>query len=170
MAWEGCITLGTAWQYQPTNETYKTGAHVIRLLMDTRAKGGSLLLNIGPDLDAHTYFEQKEDGLYISAMNAQRVYCGVQWRTPLVLKITEPEAAFTPMLVQTLSERAETAPGQATLSAYEKGWQALSAQTITAPGVYSAVLPELTAGVTYQYRAVLSNAMNTMKGELALLQ
>ena len=49
MAWEGCITLGTAWQYQPTNETYKTGAHVIRLLMDTRARGGSLLLNVGPD-------------------------------------------------------------------------------------------------------------------------
>lgn len=294
MAWEGCITLGTAWQYQPTNETYKTGAHVIRLLMDTRAKGGSLLLNIGPDangvlcreqenilrelalwhfinheavhhtrpwvltnedsicllkakdghavyailfdvddwdrgvrkefvlksvratasttvsvlgqtgelteyrpdLDAHTYFEQREDGLHVSAMNAQRVYCGIQWRNPLVLKITEPEVAFTPMLVETLPERTELAPGQATLyakvdsmgsfeeaelffeyrvypgfalSAYEEGWHALSAQKVTAAGVYSAVLPELTAGVTYQYQAVLKNEMNTMRGELALL-
>ena len=198
-AWEGCITLGTAWQYQPTNETYKTGLHVIRLLTETRAKGGSLLLNIGPDangelcraqediirelalwhflnheaihntrpwiitnedsawllrskdgsalyavlfdqkdwdrgqrrefllksvkaspdtvvevlgqtgelteyrpdLDAHTYWEQREDGLHISAMHAQRIYCGIQWRNPLVLKITHPIPAFSPLLVET---------------------------------------------------------------------
>ena len=292
-AWEGCITLGTAWQYQPTNETYKTGLHVIRLLTETRAKGGSLLLNIGPDangelcraqedilrelalwhflnreavhntrpwiitnedsawllrskdgsalyavlfdqkdwdrgqrrefllksvkaspdttvevlgqsgelteyrpdLDAHTYWEQKEDGLHISAMHAQRIYCGIQWRNPLVLKITHPIPAFSPLLVETANDsltqtgtavtlfaKVDTLgsfdaarlafdfreyPGFA-LSSYETGWQRLPEQTVSAPGTYSYTLEGLKPGVTYQYRAVLFNESNTMRGEMNL--
>ena len=292
-AWEGCITLGTAWQYQPTNEQYKTGLHVIRLLTETRAKGGSLLLNIGPDadgelcraqedilrelalwhfinqealhntrpwvitneestwllrakdgsavyavlfdvkdwdrgqrrefvlrsvratekttvevlgqsgelteyrpdLDAHTYWEQRDDGLHISAMHAQRIYCGGQWRNPLVLKVTYPEAAFSPMLVETdhdrltqdgeavtLFARVETMgsfdwaklafelreyPGFA-FSSYETGWQQLDAGEVTAPGSYSYRLEGLKPGVTYQYRAVLLHEVNTMRGEMNL--
>ncbi len=292
-AWEGCITLGTAWQYQPTNETYKTGLHVIRLLTETRAKGGSLLLNIGPDangelcraqediirelalwhflnheaihntrpwiitnedsawllrskdgsalyavlfdqkdwdrgqrrefllksvkaspdtmvevlgqtgelteyrpdLDAHTYWEQREDGLHISAMHAQRIYCGIQWRNPLVLKITHPVPAFSPLLVETESDRLtqdtssvtlfakvdtlgsfESArlafdfreyPGFA-LSSYETGWQRLPEQTVSVPGIYSYTLEGLKPGITYQYRAVLFNESNTMRGEMNL--
>ena len=292
-AWEGCITLGTAWQYQPTNETYKTGLHVIRLLTETRAKGGSLLLNIGPDangelcraqediirelalwhflnheaihntrpwiitnedsawllrskdgsalyavlfdqkdwdrgqrrefllksvkaspdtmvevlgqtgelteyrpdLDAHTYWEQREDGLHISAMHAQRIYCGIQWRNPLVLKITHPVPAFSPLLVETENDRLtqdassvtlfakvdtlgsfESArlafdfreyPGFA-LSSYETGWQRLPEQTVSVPGIYSYTLEGLKPGITYQYRAVLFNESNTMRGEMNL--
>lgn len=292
-AWEGCITLGTAWQYQPTNETYKTGLHVIRLLTETRAKGGSLLLNIGPDangelcraqedilrelalwhflnreavhntrpwiitnedsawllrskddsalyavlfdqkdwdrgqrrefllksvkaspdttvevlgqsgelteyrpdLDAHTYWEQREDGLHISAMHAQRIYCGIQWRNPLVLKITHPVPAFSPLLVETSNDsltqtgtavtlfaKVDTLgsfdaahlafdfreyPGFA-LSSYETGWQRLPEQTVSAPGIYSYTLEGLKPGVTYQYRAVLFNESNTMRGEMNL--
>lgn len=292
-AWEGCITLGTAWQYQPTNETYKTGLHVIRLLTETRAKGGSLLLNIGPDangelcraqediirelalwhflnheaihntrpwiitnedsawllrskdgsalyavlfdqkdwdrgqrrefllksvkaspdtmvevlgqtgelteyrpdLDAHTYWEQREDGLHISAMHAQRIYCGIQWRNPLVLKITHPIPAFSPLLVETENDRLtqdassvtlfakvdtlgsfESArltfdfreyPGFA-LSSYETGWQRLPEQTVSVPGIYSYTLEGLKPGITYQYRAVLFNESNTMRGEMNL--
>ena len=60
MAWEGCITLGTAWQHQPTNETYKTGLQTIKLIMDTRARGGSLLLNIGPDANGVLRPEQED--------------------------------------------------------------------------------------------------------------
>lgn len=292
-AWEGCITLSTAWQYQPTNETYKTGLHVIRLLTETRAKGGSLLLNIGPDangelcraqediirelalwhflnheaihntrpwiitnedsawllrskdgsalyavlfdqkdwdrgqrrefllksvkaspdtmvevlgqtgelteyrpdLDAHTYWEQREDGLHISAMHAQRIYCGIQWRNPLVLKITHPIPAFSPLLVETENDRLtqdtssvtlfakvdtlgsfESArlafdfreyPGFA-LSSYETGWQRLPEQTVSVPGIYSYTLEGLKPGITYQYRAVLFNESNTMRGEMNL--
>lgn len=293
-AWEGCMTLGTAWQYQPTNEQYKTGLHVIRLLTETRAKGGSLLLNIGvdangllcreqegilrelalwhfinreavhgvrpwiltnedsvwllkskagdavyavlfgqedwergvrrevllrsvratektrievlgqsgelveyrPDLDAYTYWKQEEDGLHISVMRAQRVYCGVQWHNPPVLKITEPETAFCPMRVLTADgllfqdgkgahlfaevlslgsfSEAQLAfeyreyPGFA-LSSYETGWQRLPAQRITAPGKYFYLLGGLKRGVIYQYRAVLYNSRNTMCGEMSLL-
>ena len=48
MPWESCVTMGTAWQYQPTNETYKSGRELIEMLAETRAKGGNLLLNVGP--------------------------------------------------------------------------------------------------------------------------
>ena len=47
--WEACITLASAWGYQPTNEIYKTGYQAIELLATTRALGGALLLNIAPD-------------------------------------------------------------------------------------------------------------------------
>jgi len=58
--WEACITMGTAWQYQPTNEVYKTGGELIGLLIETRAKGGNLLLNIGPKPDGELPIEQEE--------------------------------------------------------------------------------------------------------------
>jgi alpha-L-fucosidase len=46
--WLSPITIGTAWQYQPTNERYKSGTQLIDLLIEARSKGGSLLLNVGP--------------------------------------------------------------------------------------------------------------------------
>jgi alpha-L-fucosidase len=47
--WETCMTMGTEWNYKPTNEHYKSGTELIDILIETRAKGGSYLLNIGPD-------------------------------------------------------------------------------------------------------------------------
>jgi alpha-L-fucosidase len=58
--WESNFTLGTAWQYQPQNEVYKTGEQVIDILVETRAKGGNLLLNIGPKPDGELPIEQEE--------------------------------------------------------------------------------------------------------------
>jgi alpha-L-fucosidase len=58
--WEANFTMGTAWQYQPQNETYKTGGQVIDILVETRAKGGNLLLNIGPKPDGELAIEQEE--------------------------------------------------------------------------------------------------------------
>lgn len=46
--WESCITLGGAWGFVP-NDQYKPAAQVIQQLIDVVAKGGSLLLGIGPD-------------------------------------------------------------------------------------------------------------------------
>lgn len=293
-AWEACITLGTAWQFQPTNETYKTGEHTIRLLMDTRSKGGSLLLNIGPDargvlcheqenilrelalwhfinqecvhnvrpwvltneediyllkkkdentvfavvfgqkdwdrgirkefvlksvkmgenskgcilgqsgeiteyrpdIDCHTYLTQEEDGLHVSCVNTQRIYCGIQWRDPLVIKITDAEPAFLPMGIETLSGESEVTQSSASmkakvlsmgsfkeadvyfdvrvypgfaLSSYEEGWERIYAGKVTKEGeIVTLTKDDLVSSVTYQYRAVISNDMNTMKGELAL--
>ena len=58
--WEACITMGTAWQYQPRNEVYKSGGQLIGLLVETRAKGGNLLLNVGPKPDGELPIEQEE--------------------------------------------------------------------------------------------------------------
>ncbi len=58
--WESCITMGTQWQYKPTNENYKSGRELISLLIETRAKGGNLLLNIGPKPNGEIPIEQEE--------------------------------------------------------------------------------------------------------------
>jgi alpha-L-fucosidase len=47
-AWEGNLTMGTEWPWKATNEEYKSGTELIDTLIETRAKGGNLLLNIGP--------------------------------------------------------------------------------------------------------------------------
>jgi alpha-L-fucosidase len=59
-AWESCITMGTQWHYKPTNESYKSGGELISLLIETRAKGGNLLLNVGPKPDGELPIEQEE--------------------------------------------------------------------------------------------------------------
>jgi alpha-L-fucosidase len=45
--WESCITMGTQWSYKPDDE-YKSTRTLIHLLVDVVAKGGNLLLNVGP--------------------------------------------------------------------------------------------------------------------------
>lgn len=57
--WESCITMGNSWPYKPTNENYKSGTELISLLIETRAKGGNLLLNVGPSPEGEIPEEQK---------------------------------------------------------------------------------------------------------------
>jgi alpha-L-fucosidase len=59
-AWETCMTMGTSWQYQPQNEHYKSGGELIRLLIETRAKGGNFLLNVGPKPNGELPIEEEE--------------------------------------------------------------------------------------------------------------
>ncbi|WP_372774266.1 alpha-L-fucosidase [Mangrovibacterium sp.] len=47
--WESCVTMGTQWQYKPTNDELKPAGKIIEMIVETRAKGGNLLLNIGLD-------------------------------------------------------------------------------------------------------------------------
>jgi len=58
--WEACITMGTEWNYKPTHEAYKSGTELVELLIETRAKGGNLLLNVGPKPDGELPIEQEE--------------------------------------------------------------------------------------------------------------
>ncbi|CAM4155478.1 alpha-L-fucosidase [Pedobacter westerhofensis] len=58
--WLSPITMGTAWQYQPTNDRYKTGTQLINLLIEARAKGGSLLLNVGPKPNGEMAIQQED--------------------------------------------------------------------------------------------------------------
>lgn len=46
--WESCITLGNAWGYVP-NDQFKSSTKIIHTLIEVVAKGGSLLLGVGPD-------------------------------------------------------------------------------------------------------------------------
>ncbi len=57
--WEACYTLGTQWQFKPTNEQYKSGTQLIEMLIEIRAKGGNFLLNVGPQPDGVIPFEQE---------------------------------------------------------------------------------------------------------------
>jgi alpha-L-fucosidase len=56
--WEACYTLGTQWQFKPSNEEYKSGTQLIEMLIEIRAKGGNFLLNVGPQPDGIIPFEQ----------------------------------------------------------------------------------------------------------------
>jgi alpha-L-fucosidase len=58
-AWEACFPMGTQWHYKPTNERYRTGRQLLEMLIETRAKGGNLLLNIGPTPDGTIPLEQE---------------------------------------------------------------------------------------------------------------
>jgi len=58
--WESCITMGHGWGYQPTLEKYKSAGDCIDLLIETRAKGGNLLLNVGPKPDGSLPAEEEE--------------------------------------------------------------------------------------------------------------
>ena len=58
--WEACLTMGTEWPYKPTNETYKSGIDLISTLIETRAKGGNLLLNVGPKPDGELAIEHED--------------------------------------------------------------------------------------------------------------
>jgi alpha-L-fucosidase len=48
--WESCLTLANNWGYVP-NDKYKSSAKIIHSLIEVVAKGGSLLLGVGPKPD-----------------------------------------------------------------------------------------------------------------------
>jgi alpha-L-fucosidase len=74
--WESCITLGDAWGYVP-NDKFKSASQVIHLLVEVVAKGGNLLLGVGPDAEGilrETQIQRlKEIGLWLSA-NGEAIY------------------------------------------------------------------------------------------------
>jgi len=288
-AWEANFTMGTAWQYQPQNENYKTGGQVIDILVETRAKGGNLLLNVGPKPDGELPIEQEErlrevalwmqvnqeciygvrpwvitneqnvwftkaknedtvyaivkqqprwvrgqwrdfvlksvaagdktevsvlgqngrvleyqpsvnpaptfkeepDGLHIRAMFTHRLQDNSRWPNPIVLKITNVKARFTPPKVETVSAKFDAATRTATLqgrlldlgkaASLEVGfeyrsivgldasdrsipWQAGPSSTLTAPGSFDLPLPNLNADGVYEYRAWVKHPLLTIYG------
>ena len=80
--WESCLTMGTQWQYKPTNDQLKSGTRLIELLIETRAKGGNLLLNIGPHPDGYIPTDQEERMREIAAwmfINQESIYNVRPW-------------------------------------------------------------------------------------------
>ena len=57
--WETCMTMGDSWSHVP-NDNYKSVKTLIHMLCDVVAKGGNLLLNVGPDADGNLPTEALE--------------------------------------------------------------------------------------------------------------
>lgn len=290
--WEANLTMGTQWAYKPTNETYKSGGRLIEILIETRAKGGNQLLNVGPmsdgDLpieqkanlreiaawnfingesidktkpwilpnegdtwftwkpeektlyailtkyeawprgerreyiiksakltdksevsvlgqsselveyqpqtDATTYFEQKEDGIHVSFVRAQRIYNNHKWNNPLVLKITNAEPALEPPVVETIGSTIKKANGTDKVyctgklvntgdadkvkvgiqyreyagfveELYSNKWEETNTLEL-AEGEFGLLLPLKKAGKTYQYRTFVDHPRLRVYGDI----
>jgi alpha-L-fucosidase len=91
--WEACFTMGTSWQFKPTNETYLSGTEWINMLIETRAKGGTMLLNIGPEPNGEIPQEQedilRELGAWMT-INSEAIYMVRPWT-----KVREGNIWFT---------------------------------------------------------------------------
>ncbi|GHV49740.1 hypothetical protein FACS1894181_09350 [Bacteroidia bacterium] len=91
--WEACFTMGTDWQYKPTNDPHKTGTQIINMLIETRAKGGNLLMNVGPKPDGEIQIEQeallREIALW-NLVNTEAIHAIRPWET-----VKEGEVWFT---------------------------------------------------------------------------
>jgi alpha-L-fucosidase len=74
--WESCITLGNAWGYVP-NDDFKSSAKIIHTLIEVVAKGGSLLLGVGPSpegtLSALQIERLQQIGLWLK-QNGKAIY------------------------------------------------------------------------------------------------
>jgi alpha-L-fucosidase len=74
--WESCIIAGGGWSWRPDAE-YMTTKQLINMLVDIVAKGGNLLLNIGPrpdgDWDKDVYKVLEEMGKWME-VNREAIY------------------------------------------------------------------------------------------------
>ena len=74
--WESCITMGNAWGWVP-NDNYKSTKELIQLLVKIVAKGGNLLLGVGPDgngeFNPKVYQRLVEMGTWLNA-NGEAIY------------------------------------------------------------------------------------------------
>ena len=81
-AWEANLTMGQSWQYQPQDDNYKSTRQLLELLFQTRAKGGNLLLDIGPKANGELPIEEedrlREMGLWMS-VNSDCIYSVRPW-------------------------------------------------------------------------------------------
>lgn len=81
--WEACYTMGTDWQYKPTNDPHKSGKEIINMLIEIRAKGGNFLLNVGPKQDGEIQIEQEarlqEVALWTFA-NGEAIHNVIPWK------------------------------------------------------------------------------------------
>ena len=52
--------MGASWMYQPQGDTYKSTRLLLETLVQTRAKGGNLLLDIGPKANGEIPIEEED--------------------------------------------------------------------------------------------------------------
>ena len=90
--WETCLTMATSWSYVP-DDIYKPARNLINILVKVVARGGNLLLNIGPnpqgELPPVSLERLKEIGGWMK-VNGQAIY-GTRAMAPYL----ENNIAFT---------------------------------------------------------------------------
>ncbi|MCD6322065.1 MAG: alpha-L-fucosidase [Clostridiales bacterium] len=83
--WEACYFMGNSWNYKATNEDYRSGTDIINLLIETRAKGGNLVINISPNHYGEIPPEQErilqEIGLFMFFCD-EAIYDVRPWHVP----------------------------------------------------------------------------------------
>lgn len=74
--WESCIIMGGGWSYS-FDANYKSGRELVHMLIDIVAKGGNLLLNVGPSpdgtWDTDVYDRLEKIGEWMS-INGEAIY------------------------------------------------------------------------------------------------
>ncbi len=287
--WESCITMGTQWNYKPTNDEIKSGSKLIDLLIEARAKGGNFLLNVGPhpdgyipyeeetplremaawnfinyeaiqkvrpwiiireqniwftaskdkktvyaiitglpdwkhgerkefilgsvkstastkisvlgqndkvveyqnNKDATSRFEQKDDGLHISVVKAQRVYDNYKWPNPITVKMEQVEPALEPPVIETNQSIITNEGIMLNGNLIKKGnaekvrvgfqyrlyagfadnlnggaWKQSEFAEVSRDGAYSNLIKGLEAGKEYEYQAVVIHPRMSVQGEI----
>jgi alpha-L-fucosidase len=74
--WESCLTMGNAWGWVP-NDHYKSSRELVHLLVRIVAKGGNLLLGVGPngrgEFEPAVYDRLAKTGRWLAA-NGEAIY------------------------------------------------------------------------------------------------
>jgi alpha-L-fucosidase len=137
-----------------------------------------------------TTWKQDPDGLHIHAMFAQRLQDNSKWPNPLVLKLTNVQAALTPPRVETTTAIRNGSSVRLAVTLHSLGdalalevsfeyrslkgldanersgaWQVTPAQRITAPGNLTADVSTWEPGEPYEFRAVVKHPVLTMYGD-----
>jgi alpha-L-fucosidase len=149
------------------------------------------VLEYRPGVVPKTTWTQDGDGLHIRAMHAQRLYNNREWPNPVVLKITNAEAAFEPPVVKTATalwnktantvtlrgvlERMGNASTVSVGFQYQhirgldvnersESWHDTEFKTVNSVGPFEVVLHDLTLRESYAFRAVVKHPLVTMYG------
>lgn len=97
VTWEACQTFSGSWGYYRDEMTWKSPEMLIRMLINTVALGGNLLMNVGPT--SRGYFDYRaEEALKVYAdwmkYNSRSIY-GCTMAEPDLLPMCPPDCRFT---------------------------------------------------------------------------
>ncbi|MGA2749879.1 MAG: alpha-L-fucosidase [Verrucomicrobiota bacterium] len=127
--WESCVTMGDAWGWVP-HDHFKSTRQLVQLLVKVTAKGGNLLLGIGPDgkgeFDPTVYERLDEMGRWLKE-NGEAIY-----DTAPVKPFQDGKLAYTAKGDNTVfaiylpDENEKELPAELTIKAMSKGEPAVS--------------------------------------------